>query len=83
MTGLSSSEHNIQAGSSVYQKSADSLSATWHYNDTESGIERAWFSVGTYPYAEDVSPRRQVEVSSVLLSDLPLASVKPDLTGLF
>lgn len=55
----------------------------WHYNDTESGIERAWYSVGTYPYAEDVSPRKEVDVSSVLLSDLPLALVTPDLTGQF
>ena len=81
LTGLTSSDHNIDAGGSVYQKSADSLSAMWHYNDTESGIERAWYSVGTYPYAEDVSPLREVEVSSILSSELPLATVTPDLTG--
>ena len=81
LTGLTSSKHNIQSGSSVYQTSADSLSAMWHYNDTESSIERAWYSVGTYPYSEDVSPRKEVNVSSVLLSELPLAVVMPDLTG--
>ena len=78
---MTSSKHNIQSGSSVYQTSADSLSAMWHYNDTESSIERAWYSVGTYPYSEDVSPRKEVDVSSVLLSELPLAVVMPDLTG--
>jgi hypothetical protein len=50
----------------MYQKSADSMFASWHYNDTESNIQRAWYSVGTYPFAEDVSPMEEVDVSSGL-----------------
>lgn len=65
----------------MYQKSIDSLSALWHYIDLESGIQRAWYSVGTYPYAEDVSPLTEVNVSSSLQSSLPLTTVIPDTTG--
>jgi len=65
----------------LYQKSVDSLSALWHYSDLESGIQRAWYSVGTYPYAEDVSPLTEVNVSSSLQSSLPLTTVIPDTTG--
>lgn len=65
----------------MYQKSADALSAIWHYNDTESQIERAWFTVGTYPYADDIFPKTVVNISSTLKSDIPLATVLPDLSG--
>ena len=52
----------------MYQKSADSMFASWQYNDTESNIQRAWYSVGTYPFAEDVSLMEEVDVSSGLQS---------------
>ncbi|VDI27589.1 Hypothetical predicted protein, partial [Mytilus galloprovincialis] len=81
LTDQSSTDTNIGAGSTLYEKSADTLFASWHYNDTESSIRRAWYSVGTYPFAEDVSPITEVEVSSGLHSVLPLASVIPDTTG--
>ncbi|CAG2193139.1 unnamed protein product [Mytilus edulis] len=81
LTDKSSTDTNIGAGSTLYEKSADTLFASWHYNDTESSIRRAWYSVGTYPFAEDVSPITEVEVSSGLHSVLPLASVIPDTTG--
>jgi hypothetical protein len=37
--------------------------------------------VGTYPYAEDVSPLREVNISSSLQNSLPLTTVIPDTTG--
>ncbi|VDI73733.1 Hypothetical predicted protein, partial [Mytilus galloprovincialis] len=54
----------IGSSSSMYKSSTDSLSAMWHYNDTDSEVTRAWYSVGTYPYAEDISPRTEVNISS-------------------
>lgn len=66
----------------MYQKTQDTLSAMWHYNDTESNVKRAWFSVGTYPYGSDVNEKREVNISSTLTSYLPLASVSPDLSGI-
>ncbi|CAG2187681.1 unnamed protein product [Mytilus edulis] len=44
-------------------------------------MDRAWLSVGTHPYGSDVYEKREVNISSTLTSDLPLASVLPDLTG--
>ena len=81
LTDKSSSDVDIGAGSTMYQKSADSMFASWHYNDTESNIQRAWYSLGTYPFAEDVSPLEEVDVSSGLQSLMPLATVTPDVTG--
>ncbi|XP_071123199.1 uncharacterized protein [Mytilus edulis] len=81
LTDKTSSEKNIAAGSTMYQKTQDTLSAMWHYNDTESNVKRAWFSVGTYPYGSDVNEKREVNISSTLTSYLPLASVSPDLSG--
>ena len=37
--------------------------------------------MGTYPFAEDVSPLREVNVSFSLQSSLPLTTVIPDTTG--
>ncbi|CAG2251013.1 unnamed protein product [Mytilus edulis] len=49
------SDQDITSGNSLYQTTTDSLTAQWTYNDTESGIERGWYSVGTYPFAEDIA----------------------------
>ncbi|CAG2236309.1 unnamed protein product [Mytilus edulis] len=72
---------DIGPSSSMYKSTADSLSALWHFNDTDSEVTRAWYSVGTYPYAEDISPRTEVNISSTQSSYLEVASVKPDISG--
>ncbi|XP_052081235.1 uncharacterized protein LOC127719259 [Mytilus californianus] len=71
----------IGSSLSMYKSSTDSLSAMWHYNDTDSGITRAWYSVGTYPYAEDISPRSEVNISSTQSSHMEVGTVTPDITG--
>ena len=71
----------LESGTSLYKKSADSLSALWHYGDDESGILRAWFCVGTYPYAEDVAPLTEVNISPSLQSSLPLSTIIPNTEG--
>ncbi|VDI67222.1 Hypothetical predicted protein [Mytilus galloprovincialis] len=72
---------DIGPSSSMYKSTADSLSALWHYNDTDSEVTRAWYSVGTYPYAEDISPRTEVNISSTQSSHLEVGSITPDVTG--
>ncbi|XP_076086943.1 uncharacterized protein LOC143057517 [Mytilus galloprovincialis] len=72
---------DIGPSSSMYKSTADSLSALWHYNDTDSEVIRAWYSVGTYPYAEDISPRTEVNISSTQSSNFEVGSVKPDISG--
>ncbi|XP_071152144.1 uncharacterized protein, partial [Mytilus edulis] len=72
---------DIGPSSSMYKSTADSLSAIWHYNDTGSEVIRAWYSVGTYPYAEDISPRTEVNISSTQSSNFEVGSVKPDISG--
>ena len=79
LTDMDSSE--MVDGGSIYQKTKDSLSALWHYTDTESEIQRAWFSVGTYPNAGDVAPLTEVNITPNLQSSLPLSTVTPDTTG--
>ncbi|VDI54125.1 Hypothetical predicted protein [Mytilus galloprovincialis] len=71
----------IEDGSSIYQKTVDSLSALWHYSDEESGVQRAWFSVGTYPFGGDVAPVTEVNITPNLQSSLPLSTVVADISG--
>ncbi|CAG2246701.1 unnamed protein product [Mytilus edulis] len=75
------SDQDITSGNSLYQTTTDSLTAQWTYNDTESGIERGWYSVGTYPFAEDIASMVEVEISSMDFSTLPLAYVTAVDTG--
>ncbi|OPL20593.1 hypothetical protein AM593_04880, partial [Mytilus galloprovincialis] len=70
----------IEDGSSIYQKTVDSLSALWHYSDEESGVQRAWFSVGTYPFGEDVAPVTEVNITPNQQSSLPLSTVVADIS---
>ncbi|XP_076085326.1 uncharacterized protein LOC143056125 [Mytilus galloprovincialis] len=72
---------DITSGNSLYQTTTDSLTAQWTYNDTESGIVRGWYSVGTYPFAEDIASMVEVEISSMDFSSLPLAYVTAIDTG--
>ncbi|CAG2247498.1 unnamed protein product [Mytilus edulis] len=65
----------------VLDSTTDSLSAIWHYNDTDSEVIRAWYSVGTYPYAEDISLRTEVNISSTQSGHLEVGSITPDITG--
>ncbi|XP_052081925.1 uncharacterized protein LOC127719726 isoform X2 [Mytilus californianus] len=75
------SDQDITSGNSLYQTTTDSLTAQWTYNDTESGIERGWYSVGTYPFAEDIASMVEVEISSMDFSTLPLAFITAVDTG--
>ncbi|CAC5409205.1 unnamed protein product [Mytilus coruscus] len=71
----------MESGSSIFQKTVDSLSALWHYSDEESGIQRAWFNVGTYPFGGDVAPVTEVNITPNLQSSLPLSTVVADTSG--
>ena len=81
LTDKTSSDQKITSGHSLYQTTTDSLTAQWTYNDTESDIERGWYAVGTYPFAEDIAPITEVEISSMDFSTLPLATVTAIDTG--
>ncbi|XP_076085507.1 uncharacterized protein LOC143056307 [Mytilus galloprovincialis] len=81
LTDKTASDQDITSGNSLYQTTTDSLTAQWTYNDTESRIERGWYSVGTYPFAEDIAPMVEVEISSMDFSTLPLAYVTAVDTG--
>ncbi|VDI79784.1 Hypothetical predicted protein [Mytilus galloprovincialis] len=73
--------YEVERETSIYQTTIDILSAQWHYSDEESGIKRAWFSVGTYPFGADVAPVTEVNITSNLQSSVPLSTVIPDITG--
>lgn len=82
MTKHSSAESDVGAGSMVYESTEDSLSAMWHYNETESEIVRGWYAVGTYPYADDIAALKEVPITTSLSSFLANNEVRPDTTGL-
>lgn len=71
----------MSEGVLIYEQTVDALSAMWHYNDTESQIVRAWYSVGTYPYSQDIASREEVTMSSTMSSFLANNEVTPDITG--
>lgn len=77
----SATEVDVSEGVLIYEQTVDALSAMWHYNDTESQIARAWYSVGTYPYGQDIASRKEVTMSSTLSSFLANNEVTPDITG--
>ena len=66
----------------VYEKSEKYVSSEWHYNDTESDVVRAWCAIGTYPYAEDISPKRELNISSINSNGVNVASVAAMENGL-
>lgn len=71
------------ANDTVYEISSKYVSAEWHYNDTESDIVKAWCAVGTYPYAEDISPKKELNISSMNSNGVNVASVPAMKSGLF
>lgn len=81
LTKHSSADSDVGEGSMVYESTEDALSALWHYNDTESEIVRAWYGVGTYPYADDIAQQKEVPIASSLSSFLANNEVTPDTTG--
>lgn len=81
MGDKSATEVDVSEGVLIYEQTVDALSAMWHYNDTESQIVRAWYSVGTYPYSQDIASRKEVTMSSTLSSFLANNEVTPDITG--
>ena len=66
----------------VYEKSEKYVSSEWHYNDTESDVVKAWCAIGTYPYAEDISPKRELNISSINSNGVNVASVAAMENGL-
>ncbi|KAK3101936.1 hypothetical protein FSP39_007496 [Pinctada imbricata] len=72
---------DISAGAVIYQQTAESLEGKWSYNDTESLITNAWYSVGTYPYADDVKAFESINISVELSSSIPYASFTPNTAG--
>ncbi|VDH98959.1 Hypothetical predicted protein [Mytilus galloprovincialis] len=81
LTDKTSLDQDITSGHSLYETTTDSLTAQWTYNDTESGIVLGWYSVGTYPFAQDIASMVEVEISSMDFSTLPLAYVTAVDTG--
>ncbi|KAK3612537.1 hypothetical protein CHS0354_024514 [Potamilus streckersoni] len=72
----------------LYQRSTDSLTARWHYNDTEllendilDNIDDAWFSVGTYPFGDDIWNVTDMAVSTNLDASLPIGLIHPESSG--
>ncbi|XP_062596534.1 uncharacterized protein LOC134257978, partial [Saccostrea cucullata] len=81
LSGKSAQEMDISDDSLVYESTDDALSAMWHYNDSESEVVRAWYAVGTYPFSDDLSERKEVEISTTLSSYLGNNEMEPDIFG--
>jgi hypothetical protein len=77
----SATEWDISLEVSVYERTVDALSAMWHYNESESLLVRAWFSVGTFSSGQDIAKREEVSISSTFSSFLANSEVIPDITG--
>ncbi|KAK3101942.1 hypothetical protein FSP39_007535 [Pinctada imbricata] len=75
------SSTDISMEAVIYQQTAESLEGKWSYNDTESLITDAWYSVGTYPYADDVKAMEKIDISVDYRSSIPYASIQPSLSG--
>ncbi|KAL5015119.1 hypothetical protein ScPMuIL_009389 [Solemya velum] len=69
------------ASSVLYQSSTDTLSALWHYNDSEASVQNAWYSVGTVPFGQEVWTRQEVGISPNLISSVDVGQILPDTTG--
>lgn len=72
---------DLSEESLVYESTDDALSAMWHYNDSESEVVRAWYAVGTYPFSDDMSERKELDISITLSSYLNNNEVEPDILG--
>lgn len=72
---------DLSEESLVYESTDDALSAMWHYNDSESEVVRAWYAVGTYPFSDDMSERKELDISITLSSYLSNNEVEPDILG--
>lgn len=72
---------DLSEESLVYESTDDALSAMWHYNDSESEVVRAWYAVGTYPFSDDLSERKEFDISITLSSYLSNNEVEPDILG--
>lgn len=72
---------DLSEESLVYESTDDALSAIWHYNDLESEVVRAWYAVGTYPFSDDLSERKELDISITLSSYLSNNEVEPDILG--
>lgn len=72
---------DLSEESLVYESTDDALSAMWHYNDSESEVVRAWYAVGTYPFSDDLSERKELDISITLSSYLSNNEVEPDILG--
>ncbi|KAK3104702.1 hypothetical protein FSP39_008103 [Pinctada imbricata] len=81
LSGYNTMEYNITPSSQIYVVSEDSLTASWHYNDTESEVVRAWYAVGTYPRGEDIVARQLITVDDTLSYTLVSGTVTPDVSG--
>ena len=80
LSGHTTADTTITEGGTLYQTTS-TIYGQWHYNDTETDIEKAWLSLGTYPQGEDVTPRSEVNISTLGESSLPLGSVTPQDNG--
>lgn len=80
MSGHAASDKNITEGGTQYQTTS-TIYGQWSFNDTETAIERAWLSVSTYPGADDISPRSEVNISALGEGNLPLGAITPQTSG--
>lgn len=81
MSGKSTKETHLSEDSLVYESTDDALSAMWHYNDSQSEVVRAWYAVGTFPFSDDISEKKEVDISITLSSYLSNNEVEPDVLG--
>lgn len=65
----------------MYEMSEKHVSAEWHYNDTESDVVKAWCAVGTYPYAEDITAKKELNISSLKSNGVNVASITSSKMG--
>lgn len=81
LSGISTKEMDLSEESLVYESTDDALSAMLHYNDSESEVVRAWYAVGTYPFSDDLSEKKELDISITLSSYLSNNEVEPDILG--
>ena len=66
----------------LFQKSTDSLTATWLAFDGESQVHSMQYAVGSYPEASDIFPWTALNKTAGNSSVIPNGLIKPKLLGM-
>ncbi|KAK6174798.1 hypothetical protein SNE40_013376 [Patella caerulea] len=74
-------QQNVSAGNKIYQSEVDSMSVNFKMVDNESGLEKMYYAVGTYPDGADTRPVTQLTTFLNGEGSLPVGEVRPATNG--